>query len=716
MQIKEILKKILNIFKRIKASKQVIEESTYTIATLNSIVPMPIREDFLGDEARLELINQYKKEYLEALKQNHYISSLDLMPAELQNFKNIYLELLIKLYMKNNDDISFAKVNKPKRLECKNLNLSITYTKVKLYWEDIKNLELETRLRLVALNEILNDLVSGRRIILLRKSEWVSALTNEINNLHYALAQFLDQEVAMLKETSANLNEIDLIDNGDSPSKDEEETEIVNRLNDLKASMQLLIPEYLREIETLNLNSKLLIARLEQKLEIFVYTYEGMLAEIALRVDEIHKNINKSLTPKLRDEYLKEVKYLEFLYKIFYNYGRNLVSIIDVEKLYEVKFNLLTFDMYSVDTWDILNEVTVTELECYEKLVMAKIVEAVDGRSIEIRKILQENNFSFALNSYVISLIQKILKNNEKFDPKEILANKQLLTFLLALNKENGIEEFFKRFKVARANFPDLNFYERIFTWDDELPYETIFRIKGASKKNIKGTGWSLYELYNLTHYISASDTYKFPEGLQKIYLDPKMEFTVEENNILNEIRDKCQDKNIVFPLTLREMVGCIFQYVSVKDIKLNNGLEILGPYSLLNTAYKDLIIPPSVRYISPEAYGVLDSIEFTDYYNSYLLNNEEELKQFFRAYFLKNSYFDATRTYPVKEDAVTTLFVEIRGLSAYCHNHRFVIRLPESSVLDFLFLRKYKLNEDNINEIIKRLYRTIENEQSNFR
>ncbi|MDE5538872.1 MAG: hypothetical protein K2J20_00090, partial [Bacilli bacterium] len=69
MKIWELLKNAWDLLKNVHCSeKEATETVNQTLASLNSIVPMPTREDFLEDESKLDLIDKYKKEYLFSLK------------------------------------------------------------------------------------------------------------------------------------------------------------------------------------------------------------------------------------------------------------------------------------------------------------------------------------------------------------------------------------------------------------------------------------------------------------------------------------------------------------------------------------------------------------------------------------------------------------------------------------------------------------------------
>ena len=94
----------------------------------------------------------------------------------------------------------------------------------------------------------------------------------------------------------------------------------------------------------MNLNPKLLIATIEQKLEIYVYTHSETLESLKKKVREISYEVNQKVAydfeeenaprfvdakkdiKKRKNQFLSQLQELEILYKVFSKYGRNLVK------------------------------------------------------------------------------------------------------------------------------------------------------------------------------------------------------------------------------------------------------------------------------------------------------------------------------------------------------------------------------------------------------
>ncbi len=99
------------------------------LISLKDFVTTLQKSDFLNDYDALKRIEEFKKEYIKTLKLSKTIVSYDLMPRELQEFKNIYLDLLINLNIEDNTDISFELLNEHEN-GVDYLNIAIT--KIKL--------------------------------------------------------------------------------------------------------------------------------------------------------------------------------------------------------------------------------------------------------------------------------------------------------------------------------------------------------------------------------------------------------------------------------------------------------------------------------------------------------------------------------------------------------------------------------------------------------
>lgn len=134
-------------------------------------------------------------------------------------------------------------------------------------------------MRLIALNELLEDTIFSKS----KKT----AIINEIDNLYFALVNYKTQEEAMKKEMFSYLNDIKVLPLEEFNDHDGEQELVNKRLEELKYLINLVLPEELEKLEKLNLNKKILIAKIEQLLEIYVYTHKDDLTKLKTLVDEI---------------------------------------------------------------------------------------------------------------------------------------------------------------------------------------------------------------------------------------------------------------------------------------------------------------------------------------------------------------------------------------------------------------------------------------------
>lgn len=574
-----------------------------SLACIRSIVEMPKREDYINDIEAQTLIDSYKKEYLKTLKVSRIIVSIDLMPKELQEFKNIYTDLLARLCTEDNSDVSFEKIDAN---SSELLNIMIVKLKLDLYINEIRAMENVAKLRIVALTEILNSTYFSRNK--------ESAINNEIDNLCFSIATFETQIVAMEKEKENFLNDLGNLDLEEFKSTEEEQIIISKYLAELKLIASLVIPEKLKELEKLDLSSILLIAKLEQLLEIYVYTHEGIIDSLKDEVDTIAFSISgcvlgstitdfwkkaeefESKRDDINSKCLKRIKGIELIFKLFSKYGRNKVSKFDLKRLYEVKFKLLTYYVYD-EHFDILNNITFTELEYYQDIVFQKIEQILKGKNDYVNDLAIKSDLKTVINH-----IKAVLKlNNKEFSMYDILKNRRVLSFLLAFDTYYGLEEFFKKEKDFKIKYSSLNFYDRdIFEWEEVLPLDTIYRITRSNietepnSEEIKRD--SLYYLHQLQKELNDSDYYNLPEGLKKINI---ITFCGKASplDLVNYIRSLAKNKKVRMPSTLKEFYGKLFEDTSIKSLELNEGLQRIDSNALTVKNLQGLSIPSTIHF-----------------------------------------------------------------------------------------------------------------------
>lgn len=621
MEIRGIYNKVIRLFKKKKVAQ------CQSLVCLNDLVDMPKRYDFSNDIKALELIDGYKEEYLKTLKKDRTILSVDLMPKELQEYKNIYLDLTVCLCLDDESGISFDIVDNVKAGSEK-LESMIKRIKLDLYLSEVKALEKEVRLRLVALNELF---MSG----IFSRSKMVP-VANEINNLVFALVVFMSQQSSMEKSKDNYLIQVKKLTILEFEGSNEEDL-VSERLQELKRLITIVMPGRLKELEDLNLSSKLFIAKIEQILEIYVYTHLDYLEQLAFQVDSLERDLNrkrtavingdddigfvdnKMLVKQVQDKYLELVERIESLYKIFSVFGRNKVSKNDVKKLYEIKFRILTLNILERDI-DVMSKITDTELEVYQDIIYGKLENIAQGKNDYITSFARTHNMDEAK---AIKTILNIFRDeNNLLDAKRILSNRILLAFLLTLEKDDNLTAFFEDLLVSKDMAKELNFFDKMFGWNDSLPLSSIYFIAECNSAIFKdktfGIKDALYDFYQMFFNRNIIDNYFFfPEGLNKI--DGYRVISKADSDAIIYISELVDKKTIVMPKSMRVIKNMHLSIQGELGMFLNEGLESLDECALTNFNVSTLNFPSTLIEISDSAvnFKSLKKIYIDDYLNN---------------------------------------------------------------------------------------------------
>jgi len=624
------------MFERLKKlSERLLKKETEPVSSNDisrrrDLIPMPVREEFLSDPLKLEKIDELKKEYLKTLRLTRTITSVDIMPEELHDYQNIYYDLLMNIFAKESE-VSFEKVDEVKD---EKLELSIECYKLRLYLERVRELIIEARLRLIALNELLNEKVLSRN----KKS----AIINEIDNLSHIIIIFNTQELAMIKGIHSYLTSIGTLDiktfleKLDNPNVEEkDDNELINkRLEEVRELAILVIPDIVGYLESLNLSPKSLIAYLEQELEIYVYTHQDDLAKLREETDKIAYSLKATFIQELKgrkEEYLDRIKGLELRYKVFSLYGRNLVTYEDLEKLYEGKFCVLNSYILENINVDISKNATYTELECYQNIIVDKINRLVSGKETYVNLLADKYKIEV---SEIVGVLISVFKIDDEFSYLKILNNRVLLSLLLSLNYfEDWLSEFFQNTYVKRDDYPEVDFFLELFDWDDNIPLASVCEmIYLKIRSSIMGSPsqnqlYRLYDKYKAFTY--KEDEYKLSEGITSIHKVKDKYDKKCENEMLDSIYFECKDKTIVMPSTLKSITGAFFAMFRSLDVVFNDEFEAFYENSLCS--FDKVRLPKGVKVIDKGAFGsdCFPTIRICDYKNSSLLNDEKLFKCF---------------------------------------------------------------------------------------
>lgn len=278
----------------------------------------------------------------------------------------------------------------------------------------------------------------------------------------------------------------------------------------------------------------------------------------------------------------------------------------------------------------------------------------------------------------------------------EILKNRRVLSFLLAFDTYDGLEEFFSKEKVYKIEYQYLNFYDRdIFDWEEILPLDTIYRITRSNietepePQKIKRD--SLYYLHQLQKELNNSGYYTLPEGLKKINI---ITFGGQANplDLVNYIRSLAQNKNVKMPSTLKEFYGKLFEDTSIISLELNEGLQRIDTYALTTKNLKRLSIPSTIHF-GKKLFDALPNTLKTLTIHNYK-NNE----------YLENIiHFVATKTFRIEYIYETHFITTIDE----------IIFLNEDGKIDFILTKKdlmFSCRDDFIEEAIPEIKENLKN------
>ena len=141
-----------------------------SIINIGDVIQIPKRKD-IEDQQLLLNIDKYKKEYLDILSTKDYLLPNMLSSKEIQDEMKINIDLIVKLYLENEELTNDKTLLIPK------------YLRLRLYLDKVTELGNVVLARLIALKEIFNEKI----IISKHKRQRISY---EINNLISILVTF----------------------------------------------------------------------------------------------------------------------------------------------------------------------------------------------------------------------------------------------------------------------------------------------------------------------------------------------------------------------------------------------------------------------------------------------------------------------------------------------------------------------------------------------
>lgn len=539
---------LLRLFKKEKHNIGVIRFGD------NLVIP---GRDYFKDEKDIILLENYKKHYLEMLKNKTVVTTPYFNSKSLKEQMNMHIDLLLNLLLENNNFCEYAPEE-----------LLVQIAKLKMYYDEMIVLKNEIILRLIALKEIKKE----KRIPRHNKM----ALEEEINSLSVIIEMFIFREASINIEIK---NYFDVLATRDLSEVDE------SLLNE-RLRRLLFLTKGIVDKNKLYDDIKLNVALLEKECEIYAYTHK----DEALRLKESYE---------LNDE----SKIL-----LFYEYGKDIFDYDFVKEFYLYKFNLLVTDINNSSNKSPIN-VQDYGFPFYEEIVVDKINNL--DTSYYFNDMIEKNiDISEQLNG-----AREYLKTKEGiFNYEEILKNKYKLAFLVSLEYENGIKDYFNKniINVKSDNEWSKYIYHFCGEFENKVPFSTLYELFATDKDE--------YALHSIYEANRLENNLLIPYGVKRINL----------NLLSHEYMDRIENdvnsrKKYAFPNSLKSIRGAMdyFGY-DFSNLYFPDGLEELM------IGY-NASIPSSVEKLDRCVDKHIGYIKFRDFKNSKIVNDKKKFIKFLK-------------------------------------------------------------------------------------
>ncbi|MBQ8892368.1 MAG: hypothetical protein IJ068_05875 [Bacilli bacterium] len=625
MKVLEILKKIFKV--------QVKMESS--LANLTDVVILPTREEYKNNKELVNLIDKYKEIYKQRLYKK-ILTSHDLQIEDLAIEMNMNIDLLLNATI---DESDFKKE------EFENI---IKYLKLKLYLAEITKLDNKNKMMLIALSELQNDIrylfsknkrnaiFNEINILIINMNIFASqkrALELEINSylLNVELPEFIEEDFERRRNKNYMRYGLSEILGYENYKLNQEKRFIDNALNYLDMVSKMIkkvCPKVYDNIEFYEKSTIKKIVLYERFLEIYVYKNKNQIEELNQKIEKL-KQLN--ITYDNYEDIVLELENINFSFQIFMKYGKKLVKDEYLYKLYNIKFNLITFEInkkgYKKFGTNLYYEFAKNknEFEFYKKIVSNKIANIINGKS-PVAHIFEEND----LLKELLKILIPLFKTGRYFDFDKVLMNRELLSYLLAFDNEIRFKELYNisyhDLDLFKSYDPsdlikdyNLNFYSSSLETTPELSLKTIcwfIDLNLNMKEKIKIP--SFYKIYNLYKKTKKNENmYEFPKGLIEIKRD-----NVYDALILKIIKNDMKNKIIVIPSTMSIFRGYWFNDIKIEGVIFKEGVEEI--YDVFFSDLKKIIIPSTLApYYSTNLTQSLNlkTLGFSNFKNSKLLN-----------------------------------------------------------------------------------------------
>jgi len=643
MKIIELIKKLLNY----KTNDEIVEKTgiiTYDISSIE----LPDYK-FLEGIDKLKVL-KYKKNINVKELDNLLFYNSDIS-KEGEKISNLLIKILYELKeIVRKDNKSEEQINEEL------INLAIKNIKIIVLKNMLEELLEETILKTVALIEFQKKELEKKQDFLgifsfaskLKRKSEEESISEAIIRSKITIKVLKDQTRAINSAILANdtlINQTDIYNNLTDKVRNELQRKKIysairyflninnfifdNKLDDLD-NLDNLLNNFSQENE---LKIIFQIAKIEIEIDKFIYDNK-------YRMISFFKEELNSL--KVSKDSLEKIEKLELITKVF----KDFIEEDNIEKLYQLKFNILTLDVNSNDN-RIFNDLNCRGFKYYEKIIMGMISDVLNLRTEEMERFTE-----YGLTRQAISIFNKIFKqDNRRFDATEIIRYPYYLALLLAFVRPNGIRNFFNNFKFNHGRCHDLvELYENYnFDFESYLTADTICQlIESEVKYNDRKDVPYFYDLYRLLLKFEEKEAkkingknekelyYKIPEGIK--------EFGIMKHNyiaFLKQINEKSKDKIVVFPKSISRLDDSLFEPDTIKGAYLNEGLKYLGPFAFKGQKLSIIRIPSTLENIDNDICGIdfIKVLEFSNFKNSKLLcdflwSNEPWVLKFIQSMF----------------------------------------------------------------------------------
>lgn len=596
MRIGEFLKKAFGIK----------DEVSRDISSFTSLVNVPTREQLVAYDGIVDFLDEIKNKYIQILSSKRLVFSKDLNYGNLRLDMSMYYELIMNLI--NDCEKSEYFLNATSYIiGTKKLDYMVLMGKLNSYFASLKNLEAETIIRLVALKEILDekDFLSP-----LKKN----SIREELNNLSSTYISLRTQRIAIKVEVDRFLTEYEVLESEEFENNEVEDELINSRCQSLRDMISVL--DYAEfDKNNLNENSNANIIFMEEILERYVYNHKNEARELRDKLNDLSRYLKDNLELENISGIIRE---LEIKTKVFFLYGRNLITEEDIFNLYRLKFACLTRN-YMKEKVDLVTDVSHIELECYQEVITQKISDILMGHNSNFNGIFKTTYKDTVL--YAIKIFTNIIKEDGiEFSFWNIINNRQLLGLLVAFDKRDGLKEYFDNIMVEKKEYlSTVDFHEDIFKYNLAVPLSTVFDALYYSGEE---TFSPSYDLYKMMKEQEDNLVFRLPLGLTKVNL--KMSYHdlgFFDWKFVQTIRDKSDYAWLEFPSSLVEIEGNIFENIHSSDVELNEGLKIIGDSLFEDASIGTIYIPSSLEIIEYSSFrgSSVDEFYFIDYQHSKL-------------------------------------------------------------------------------------------------